>query len=64
MDLLDTFISWLLHPSYRLRYPTIVALGFSNPVTLAFITLHNVFSVSYLWLVNAVGYLLWHGETG
>jgi len=59
MNLLDALIGWLLHLFYRLWYPTILTIGFSNPVTLAFITIHNVLSVSYLWLMTAVGYLLW-----
>ncbi len=52
-------VNWMLHSFYRLWYPIVATIGFSNPITLAFITFHNSFSATYLLFITALGYLLW-----
>lgn len=62
MDLFDLLSVWMQYSFFRLGYSIVATVGFSNPITLIFITTYNMFSVSYLLLITALGYLLWRGK--
>jgi len=59
MSIFDVLLGLLSLSFYRLWYPIVAAYGFSSPFTLAIIAAHNMFSMGYLLLVTAVGYLAW-----
>jgi len=50
----------MLYSFYRIGYSIVSVVGFSSPVTFAFITAYNTLSISYLLLLAVLGYLLWH----
>jgi len=60
MDLFDILTTWMLYSFCRIGYSIVSVAGFSSPVTLAFITVYNTLSVSYLLLLAVLGYLVWH----
>lgn len=60
MTLNEILLSWLFFSIFRLWYPIIEATGFSSPATLILIGFHNMFSVSYLLLLTALGYQAWN----
>lgn len=63
MDLFDLLSVWMRYSFFRLGYSIVATVGFSNPITLIFITTYNMLSVSYLLLITALGYLLWRRKS-
>lgn len=60
MTFSEILMGLLFFSFYRLWRPIIMANGFSSPFTLFLIGFHNMFSVGYLLLLTALGYLAWN----